>query len=29
VIEGAGKVYGIGGAEKTLAAVLFEYAGKN
>jgi len=29
VIEGSGKVYGIGGAEKTLAAVLFEYAGKN
>ncbi len=29
VIEGAGKVYGIAGAEKTLAAVLFNYAGKN
>ena len=29
VIEGAGKVYGIAGAEKTLAAVMFNYAGKN
>ena len=29
VIEGAGKVYGMAGAEKTLAAVLFNYAGKN
>ncbi len=29
VIEGAGKVYGMAGAEKTLAAVLFNCAGKN
>jgi acetylornithine deacetylase/succinyl-diaminopimelate desuccinylase-like protein len=29
VVEGAGKVYGMAGAEKTLAAVLFEYAGLN
>ena len=29
VIEGAGKVYGMAGAEKTLAAVLYNYAGKN
>ena len=29
VVEGAGKVYGMAGAEKTLAAVLFNYAGKN
>jgi len=29
VIEGAGKVYGMAGAEKTLAAVLFNYSGKN
>jgi acetylornithine deacetylase/succinyl-diaminopimelate desuccinylase-like protein len=29
VIEGAGKVYGIAGAEKALAAVLYNYAGKN
>ncbi len=29
VIEGAGKVYGMAGAEKTLAAVLYNYVGKN
>ena len=29
VIEGAGRVYGMAGAEKTLAAVLYNYAGKN
>jgi len=29
IIEGAGKVYGMAGAEKTLAAVLYNYAGKN
>jgi len=29
VIEGAGKVYGMAGAEKTLATVLYNYAGKN
>jgi hypothetical protein len=29
VIEGAGTVYGIAGAEKTLAAVLINDAGKN
>jgi acetylornithine deacetylase/succinyl-diaminopimelate desuccinylase-like protein len=29
VVEGAGKVYGMAGAEKTLATVLFEYAGLN
>ena len=29
VIEGAGKVYGMAGAEKALATVLYNYAGKN
>jgi len=29
VIEGAGKVYGMAGAEKRLATVLFNDAGKN
>jgi acetylornithine deacetylase/succinyl-diaminopimelate desuccinylase-like protein len=29
VIEGAGKVYGFAGAEKALATVLYNYAGKN
>jgi acetylornithine deacetylase/succinyl-diaminopimelate desuccinylase-like protein len=29
VIEGAGKVYGIAGAEKSIATVLYNYAGKN
>jgi len=29
VIEGAGKVYGIAGAEKSVATVLYNYAGKN
>jgi hypothetical protein len=29
VIEGAGKVYGMAGAEKALAAVLCNYSGKN
>ena len=29
VIEGAGKVYGMSGAEKALAAVLYNYTGKN
>lgn len=29
VIEGAGKVYGMPGAEETLAAVVFNYASKN
>jgi hypothetical protein len=29
VIEGAGKVYGLAGAEKSVATVLFNYAGKN
>jgi acetylornithine deacetylase/succinyl-diaminopimelate desuccinylase-like protein len=29
VIEGAGKVYGMAGAEKTVAATLFNYAGLN
>jgi hypothetical protein len=29
VIEGAGKVYGIAGAEKSVAAFLYNYAGKN
>ena len=28
VVEGAGKVYGMAGAEKSLAAVPFNYAGK-
>jgi hypothetical protein len=28
VIEGAGKVYGLAGAEKAVAAVLYAYAGK-
>jgi acetylornithine deacetylase/succinyl-diaminopimelate desuccinylase-like protein len=29
VIEGAGKVYGIAGAEKSVAAVIYNYAGLN
>lgn len=29
VIEGAGKVYGFAGAEKSVATVLYNYAGKN
>ena len=29
VIEGAGKVYGIAGAEKMHATVLYNFAGKN
>ena len=29
VIEGAGKVYGMAGAEKAQAAILFNFAGKN
>ena len=29
VIEGAGKVYGIAGAEKSIATILYNYAGKN
>jgi hypothetical protein len=29
VVEGAGKVYGFAGAEKALATVLYNYAGKN
>jgi acetylornithine deacetylase/succinyl-diaminopimelate desuccinylase-like protein len=29
VIEGAGKVYGIAGAEKSVATVLYTFAGKN
>ena len=29
VIEGAGKVYGMAGAEKVQAAVLYNFAGKN
>jgi len=29
VIEGAGKVYGMAGAEKSVATVLYNYAGKN
>lgn len=29
VIEGAGKVYGIAGAEKSVAAFLYNYAGRN
>jgi acetylornithine deacetylase/succinyl-diaminopimelate desuccinylase-like protein len=29
VIEGAGKVYGIAGAEKSVATVLYNFAGKN
>ena len=29
VIEGAGKVYGIAGAEKSIATFLYDYAGKN
>jgi len=29
VIEGAGKVYGISGAEKSVAAFLYNFAGKN
>jgi acetylornithine deacetylase/succinyl-diaminopimelate desuccinylase-like protein len=29
VIEGAGKVYGMAGAEKSIATVLYNYAGKN
>jgi hypothetical protein len=29
VIEGAGKVYGIAGAEKSVAAFLYNFAGKN
>ena len=29
VIEGAGKVYGMAGAEKSVATFLYNYAGKN
>jgi hypothetical protein len=29
VIEGAGKVYGMAGAEKSIATVLYNFAGKN
>jgi hypothetical protein len=29
VIEGAGKIYGMAGAEKSVATVLYNYAGKN
>jgi len=29
VIEGAGKIYGLAGAEKSVATVLYNYAGKN
>jgi hypothetical protein len=29
VIEGAGKVYGLAGAEKSVAAFLYTYAGLN
>ncbi len=29
VIEGAGKTYGMAGAEKSIATVLYNYAGKN
>jgi hypothetical protein len=29
VIEGAGKVYGMAGAEKMQATVLYNFAGKN
>jgi acetylornithine deacetylase/succinyl-diaminopimelate desuccinylase-like protein len=29
VIEGAGKVYGIAGAEKSIATILYNFAGKN
>ncbi len=29
VIEGAGKIYGIAGAEKSVATVLYNFAGKN
>ncbi len=29
VIEGAGNVYGMAGAEKSVATVLYNFAGKN
>ncbi len=29
VIEGAGKVYGIAGAEKSIATIVYNFAGKN
>ena len=29
VIEGAGKVYGIAGAEKSVATALYNFAGQN
>jgi len=29
VIEGAGKVYGMAGAEKSTATVIYNFAGKN
>jgi hypothetical protein len=29
VIEGAGKVYGMAGAEKSVATTLYNFAGKN
>ena len=29
VIEGAGKVYGIAGAEKSIATFFYNFAGKN
>lgn len=29
VIEGAGKVYGIAGAEKSVATFLYNYAGRS
>jgi hypothetical protein len=29
VIEGAGPVYGIAGAEKSIATVLYNFAGRN
>jgi len=29
VIEGAGKVYGMAGAEKAQAAIFYNFAGKN
>jgi hypothetical protein len=29
VIEGAGKVYGMAGAEKAAATIIYNFAGKN
>jgi hypothetical protein len=29
VIEGAGKVYGMAGAEKSIATIIYNFAGKN